>query len=51
MSRKALYGLIAILVVVLVGVGIYAYQQSQRPALEVRVDGSGVKINGTGGHS
>ena len=42
--------LIVILIVAVVGVGIYAYQQSQRPALQVTVDGSGVKINGTGGN-
>ena len=49
MSRSALYGAIAILVVILAGVGFYAYQQSQRPALEVQVDGNGLKINGNGG--
>ena len=47
MSRNGLYALVAILVVVLAGVGIYAYQQSQRPSLEVKVDGNGLKINGT----
>ena len=46
MSRNGLYALVAILVVVLAGVGIYAYQQSQRPSLEVKVDGNGLKING-----
>jgi hypothetical protein len=46
MSRNALYALIAVLVVVIAGVGIYAYQQSQRPTLEVRIDGNGLKING-----
>jgi len=49
LSRTTLYGLIVILVVVVIGVGIYAYQQSQRPALEVKLDGNGLKINGTGG--
>lgn len=49
MNRNGLYALIAILVVILAGVGIYAYQQSQRPSLEVKVDGGGIKINGSGG--
>jgi len=48
MSRTGLYALVAVLVVVLAGVGYYAYQQSQRPALEVKVDGNGLKINGNG---
>jgi len=46
MSRNGLYALIAILVVVVAGVGYYAYEQSQRPSLEVKLDGNGIKING-----
>ncbi|MDR3471490.1 MAG: hypothetical protein P4M09_07340 [Devosia sp.] len=46
MSRNGLYALIAVLVVIVVGVGSYAYQQSQRPTLEVKIDGNGLKING-----
>ena len=49
MSRSGLYGLIVILLLIVGGVGYYAYQQSQRPALEVKVDGNGIKINGSGG--
>ena len=49
MSRNGLYAQVAILIVVVAGVGYYAYEQSQRPALEVKVDGSGIKINGNGG--
>jgi len=49
MSRTGLYGLIVVLAIALVGVGIYAYQQSQRPALEVKLDSNGLKINGSGG--
>jgi hypothetical protein len=46
MSRNGLYALIAILVVVVAGVGYYSYEQSQRPSLEVKLDGNGIKING-----
>jgi uncharacterized protein YpmB len=49
MNRNGLYILVAVLIVVIAGVGFYAYQQSQRPALEVKVDGNGIKINGNGG--
>jgi cbb3-type cytochrome oxidase subunit 3 len=49
MSRSGLYALVAVLVVVLIGVGYYAYQQSQRPAFEVKVDNNGLKINGNAG--
>jgi hypothetical protein len=49
MSRNGLYALIVILIIVVIGGGVYAYQQSQRPALEVKVDGNGIKINGNGG--
>ncbi len=49
MSRTGLYSLVILLLLVLAGVGVYAYQQSQRPVLEVKVDGSGIKINGSGG--
>ena len=48
MNRTGLYALIAVLVLAVVGVGLYAYEQSQRPSLEVKVDGNGLKINGNG---
>jgi uncharacterized protein HemX len=49
MSRNALYAVIAILLVVVVGYGIYAYQQEQaRPGIEVRVDDGGISIDGNG---
>lgn len=48
MSRNGLYAVIAILLVAVVGFGIYSYQQQQaRPGLEVRVDEQGVSINGS----
>ena len=46
MSRNALYGVIAILVVALVAFGIYTYQQQSRPGIEVRVDEQGISIDG-----
>ena len=49
MSRNGLYVLVGILILAIIGVGVYAYEQSQRPALEVKVDGNGIKINSNGG--
>lgn len=48
MSRNGLYAVIAILVVALVAVAIYTYQEQTRPGLEVRVDSQGVSIDGNG---
>lgn len=49
MSRNGLYAVIAILLVAVVGFGIYAYQQQQaRPGVEVRIDEQGVSIDGNG---
>ena len=49
MSRNSLYAIIAILLIAIVGYGIYAYQQQQaQPGIEVRVDGNGVSIDGNG---
>ena len=40
---------IAALAALAVGFGLYiAYQESQRPALEIRVDEGGIKIDGNG---
>ncbi|WP_156342941.1 hypothetical protein [Devosia sp. A16] len=50
MTRSSLYTIIAVLAALVVGFGIYfAYQQSQKPALEIRVDQGGIKIDGNGG--
>lgn len=47
MTRSSLYTVIAVLAVVVVGFGLYyVYQESQRPALEIRVDEGGIKIDG-----
>ena len=45
MSRNSLYLVIALLAVVAVGFGIYLmYQESQKPALEIKVDGQGITV-------
>jgi hypothetical protein len=47
-SRNGLYGIIVIVVIIAVAIGVYAYQQSQRPSLEVKLDNNGLQVNGTG---
>ena len=46
MNRTGLYVMIGVLIVVVVGLGIYIYQEQNRPGLEVRVDGQGLSIEG-----
>ncbi|MGV8855113.1 MAG: hypothetical protein ACOH2L_10720 [Devosia sp.] len=49
MTRNGLYAVIAILMVAIVGFGIYSYQQQQaQPGIEVHVDGQGISIDGKG---
>ncbi|MBS3849659.1 hypothetical protein PSC71_06540 [Devosia sp. J2-20] len=49
MSRNGLYAVIAILLIAVVGFGIYSYQQQQaRPGIEVRMDDQGISIDGNG---
>ena len=49
MSRNALYAVIAVLAVIVVGFGIYYfYQESQKPALEIKVNEQGISVNGNG---
>lgn len=49
MTRSSLYIIVAALAAIAVGFGIYiAYQDSQKPALEIRVDEGGIKIDGSG---
>lgn len=48
MTRTSLYVIIAALVAVGIGLSIYAYQQTQKPALEIRVDEGGISIEGNG---
>ena len=48
MDRNGLYLVIAVLLIVVVGFGIYTYQQQNRPGVEVRVDNNGISIDGNG---
>lgn len=49
MTRSSLYTVIAVLAALAVGFGIYiAYQETQKPALEIKVDEGGIKIDGNG---
>ncbi|HQZ12585.1 MAG TPA: hypothetical protein PK286_06830 [Devosia sp.] len=48
MSRSTLYIIIAALLVVVIGAGIYFYQESQKPGLAVKVDGNGISVQGNG---
>jgi hypothetical protein len=49
MSRNSLYAVIAVLAVIVVGFGIYLfYQESQKPALEIRVNEQGITVDGNG---
>ena len=48
MSRNSLVGLVIILVIAVVVVSVYAYQESQRPGLDIHLDNQGLKINGKG---
>lgn len=45
MSRNALYLVIGVLLVVVIGFGVYA---ETRPGIEVRVDDQGISIDGNG---
>ena len=48
MSRSVLYLVIGVLAVAVIGLGIYLYNEQTKPALEVRVDGQGISIEGNG---
>lgn len=49
MSRNSLYAVIAVLAIAVAGFAIYYfYQESQRPALEIKVDNNGISVNGNG---
>jgi hypothetical protein len=45
-NRNVLYALIAVLVIAVAGFGIYTYQQETRPGVEVRLDETGIEIDG-----
>lgn len=47
MSRNALYLLIGVLVVVVIGFAIYAYQQETQPqGVEIQLNEQGISIEG-----
>jgi hypothetical protein len=49
LSRNGLYTLVGVLVVVVIGLGGYLlYEQSQKPKLEIKLDGNGIQVNGNG---
>ena len=49
MTRNGLYAVIAILLIAVVGFGIYSYQQQEaQPGLEIRMDDQGISIDGNG---
>jgi hypothetical protein len=49
LSRNGLYVLLGVLVVVVVALGGYLlYEQSQKPGLEIKLDGNGIQVNGNG---
>jgi len=49
LSRNGLFAVIAVLAIAVVGFAIYTYQQEQaRPGIEVRVDDTGISIDGNG---
>lgn len=48
-SRNGLYALIGALLIVVAGLAAYmVYQQSQQPALEIKLDSNGLQVNGNG---
>jgi hypothetical protein len=49
MNRNGLYALIGVLVIIVFALaGYMIYQQSQKPGLEIKVDKSGIQVNGNG---
>ena len=48
MNRNALYALIAVLAVVVIGLGVYIYNEQQKPGLSITVDETGIDIKGNG---
>lgn len=49
MSRNSLYLVIGLLAALVVGFGIYiAWQESQKPKLEIRLDEQGITVDGNG---
>lgn len=45
MNRNGLYLIVVLLLVLLLGFGIYTYQRETRPGVEVRLDETGISID------
>ena len=46
MSRNSLYGIIALLVIIVVGFGVYLmYQESQKPGLDIKINERGISVD------
>jgi hypothetical protein len=49
MNRNSLYAVIGLLAALVVGFGLYLmYQETQKPALEIRLDEQGISVDGNG---
>jgi len=49
MTRNSLYAVIGVLAALVVAFGIYiAWQESQKPKLEITLDNNGISVNGNG---
>jgi hypothetical protein len=48
MNRNTLYLLIAVLAVVAIGLGVYIYNEQQKPGLSITVGDGGIDIKGNG---
>jgi hypothetical protein len=49
MTRNGIYGVLGVFALVIVLLAAYVvYQQQTRPQLEVRVDSTGIQVNGNG---
>ncbi|MBX9458074.1 MAG: hypothetical protein KL863_19750 [Rhizobium sp.] len=44
MSRGALYGLIAVLLVVVLGGGLYLYNEETKPGVELKANEDGISL-------
>lgn len=47
MNRNGLYTIIAVLLIAVIGVGIYAYREQQKPdGVEIKIGRDGVSVQG-----
>ncbi len=48
-TRNSLYAVIGVLAALVVAFGLYiAWQESQKPRLEIKLDNNGISVNGNG---